>query len=170
MNRRRPQFVRLVVLALFGCRGAKEQPAVVAETTAAAPAAPAAADASGCRLSGAWQVCSIEDRLVHAGLVTKKQDAPVKSDLFTVEGTGYDVGAGDDEIQVFLYETDAARKADTDRLDSVAVAPKGERRGYKVPPLLVTSNNLAALVFTMNPRSQERMANALSAGLPQPKP
>lgn len=108
--------------------------------------------------------------MVHAGLVTTKQDVPVTSDLFSVAGAGYDVGAGDDEVQVFLYETEAARRADTDRLDSAAVAPKGEQRGYKVPPLLVTSNNLAALVFTLNPRSQERIANALSAGLPQPKP
>ena len=108
--------------------------------------------------------------MVHAGLVTKKQDAPITSDLFSVRGTGYDVGAGDDEVQIFLYDTEAARRADTDKLDSVAVAPKGEHRSYKVPPMLVTSNNLAALVFTPNPRSQERMANALSAGLPQPKP
>lgn len=108
--------------------------------------------------------------MVHAGLVAKRQDAPVSSDLFSVPGTGYDVGGGDDEVQVFLYETEAARRADTEQLDSMAVAPKGERRGYKVPPLLVTSHNLAALVFTLNPRSQERIANALSAGLPQPRP
>jgi hypothetical protein len=157
------------VVALTACGGAKEQPAVTDSVSAVVPA-PAVTTASGCRLSGTWQECSVEDRLVHAGLVTKKQDTPVSSDLFSVTGIAYDVGAGEDEIQVFLYDSEAARRADTDRLDSAAVSPRGERRGYKVPPMLVTSNNLAALVFTLNPRSQERMANALSAGLPQPRP
>jgi hypothetical protein len=158
------------MVALLGCSGSREQPAPVADTATAAPATAAVPEGPGCRLSGLWMACSVEDRMVHAGLVSKKQDAPVVSDLFSVPGTGYDVGAGDDEVQVFLYESEAARRVDTEKLDSAAVSPKGEHRSYKVLPLLVTSNNLAALVFTMNPRSQERMANALSAGLPQPKP
>lgn len=170
MPRSFPRIVRLATLAVLGCTGAREQPAASADTTPVAPGQVAASEGAGCRLSGAWQSCSVEDRMVHAGLVARAQDAPVTSDLFSVPGTGYDVGAGDDEVQVFLYGTEAARRVDTDRIDSVAVAPKGEHRSYKVPPMLVTSNNLAALVFTPNPRSQERIANALSAGLPQPRP
>ena len=108
--------------------------------------------------------------MVHAGLVIDRRTSPASVDLFSVSGTSYGVGAGVDEVQIFLYPTAAAREADTSKLDSLAVSPKGTRRSYQVMPLLVTSNNLAALVFTRNDRSQERVALALSAGLPQPKP
>lgn len=108
--------------------------------------------------------------MLHAGLVATRRPEAVTLDLFSVPGIGYDVGVPGDEVQVFLYGTAEARRADTDRLDSLSVSLRGQRRSYPVLPLLVTSNNLAALVFTRNERSQERIANALSAGLPQPRP
>lgn len=172
MSARRSQLVRLPLLALLAaaCRGKDEAVPPRAEVEAAVRAATDTAPTGpGCRLTGAWQPCSVEDRMTHAGLVWKKKDDPAAWPFLAVTGANYGVGAADDEVHVFLYDSEAARRADTDKLDSLAVAPKGEHRTWKVMPLLVTSNNLAALVFTRNERSQERIALALSAGLPQPK-
>lgn len=142
------------------------RPSAAPDSSLAAAGAPAD---SGCRKEGLWAPCSVEDRLEAAGLVIERKPEPASYDFLSVPGTAYKVGAGDDELQVFLYPTEAARRTDTDRLDSATVSPRGTRRSYRVPPLLVTSNNLAAIVFTQNERSQERMSLALSAGLPQPR-
>jgi hypothetical protein len=123
----------------------------------------------GCRLEGLWAWCSVLDRLERAGVVlTPREDVP-PNDLLTGERRAFTVGAGEDELHVFLYPTVAARLANTGSLDSATVSPKGERRPYRVQPLLVTSNNVAALVFTMNERTSERLSLAISAGLPQPR-
>lgn len=106
----------------------------------------------------------------HAGVILTRKDQPPAWDFLQGDGRAYTVGAGDDELHIYVYPDAAARQRDTDALDSAAVSPRGARRSYKVPPLLVTSNNLAALVFTLNERTSERLANALSAGLPQPRP
>ena len=164
-----------LVLSTSACAGEKAPPAdsagagQPASSTPPAPRASAATSAdTTCHKEGLWTRCAVEDRLVRAGLVVKTSDVPARYPFLAVTGTTYGVGAGDDEVHVFLYANAAARRADTDRLDSAAVSPRGQRVSYKVPPLLVTSDNLAALVFTLNERTSERIALALSAGLPQP--
>lgn len=122
---------------------------------------------TGCPKTGDWQLCSVEDRLTRAGLVIEKLSEPAERDFFAIPGTRFRLGAGEDEVEVFVYESASARKSDTEKLDSARVSPKGESRNYRVQPLLVTSANLAALIFTMNERTSERVSLALSAGLPQ---
>ena len=144
------------------------QPAAAADRPVPVATGGSAPDTS-CHKEGLWTSCAVEDRLVRAGLVVKTKDEPARYPFFAVTGTTYGVGAGEDEVRVFLYSSEVARRADSDKLDSAAVSPKGERLGYKVPPLLVTSNNLTAVVFTLNERARERIALALSAGLSQPR-
>lgn len=122
--------------------------------------------AEACRKTGDWQLCSVEDRFARAGFVIEKLDEPASRSFFSVPGTTYRVGAGSDQVEVFIYASAEARMADTEKLDSVAVSPRGERLSYPVPPLLITSRNLAALAFTFNERQKERIDLALSAGLP----
>lgn len=160
----------LLVTLLVACR--PEPPPPAADTLASAPPVletSAAAD-TGCRKVGLWQWCSVLDRLERAGIVLKPAEDVEPNDLFHGDRRTYVVGAGQDRLDLWLYPTAAARLADTERLDSATVSPRGEKRGYRVPPLLVTSNNLAALVSTMNERTSERLSLALSAGLPQPRP
>lgn len=136
-----------------------------------APAPPAIATTAvpdtGCPKTGNWRLCSVEDRLTRAGLVIERLPEPATHDFLHVEGVRFRVGAGEDEVQVFVYPTPDARIRDTEKLDSASVSPPGDRRSYRVPPLLVTSANLAAIVFTLNERTSERISLALSAGLPQ---
>ncbi|MGQ0647458.1 MAG: hypothetical protein ACT4P7_07780 [Gemmatimonadaceae bacterium] len=168
------RLVRLACFAVLSGCGSERSDTAAADSPrptvqAVDAGAPAVAADTGCRKEGAWSKCAVEDRLEHAGLVIEPAPEPATIEFLSVRGTRYTVGAGDDELQVFLYPNEAARRHDTDKLDSVNVSPRDARRSYRVMPLLVTSNNLAALVFTLNDRTRERMALALSAGLPQPR-
>ena len=49
-----------------------------------------------------------------------------------------------------------------------SAAPRGtsDTRLWRWPAQLVTSNNMAAIILSLNPRQAERIALALGAGLP----
>ena len=165
----RPRTAALT-LALASCGGDASPPPV--DTTASPQVVAldsAVAPGDGCLKEGLWQWCSVLDRLERAGVVLTPRDSVPPNDLLHGQRRSFTVGAGEDELHVFLYTSDAERRQDTGAIDSATVSPKGERRAYRMRPLLVTSNNLAALVFTMNERTSERLSLALSAGLPQPK-
>jgi hypothetical protein len=104
------------------------------------------------------------DRLEHAGLVVTKKDEPARLPMFSVEGITYTTTRS--TIHVFLYPDQAARRRDTERIDSVTVASKGGSYMWSDPAVLVTSNNLAAVVVSPNERQAEQIVLALSAGLP----
>lgn len=123
---------------------------------------------TGCQKSGAWQPCNVLDRLEHAGLVVKQQPAPARIPLFSVDGITYETNRA--TIHVFLYPDQAARRRDTDQLDSAAVAPRGGVYAWSDPAVLVTSNNLAAVIVSPNERQTERIVLALGAGLPAARP
>lgn len=156
----------VVVMAGAACAGGDDTPRDSTVATTPAIATNAVPD-TGCPKTGSWRLCSVEDRLTRAGLVIERIPEPATHDFLSIEGVRFKVGAGEDEVQVFVYPTPEARIRDTGHLDSVTVSPRGDRRSYKVPPLLVTSANLAAIVFTLNERTSERISLALSAGLPQ---
>ena len=171
----------LVVVPVVACgRGpnhatdsipAAEPPVVARANTAATLAAsPAQARSrtASCPEWGNWQVCSIEVRLTAAGLVIKRREAPVRQPFLHVPGVAYD--ASNAEIQVYLYATAADRARDTDQLDTVSVAPRGQTVAWREPPTLVVSNNLAAVILTVNGRQAERIALALGAGMPLEPP
>lgn len=150
--------------------GAASSATSSAAAPSAAPSATTTPDGKPpCLLEGDWTACAIEDRLTHAGVVFDRQAEPVSYPFFAVPGTVYHIGNPEHELQVFLYASAADRERDTKALDSAAVAPKGTRHAWRTPPTLVTSNNMAAVILSLNDRTVERLALALGAGLPQPE-
>lgn len=163
-------------LALLTLLSACSEPAAREPEGAAPPASATGFPASSapgakpaCALEGDWTPCAVEERLLRAGVVAERQPTPARHPFFAVEGAVYQIGTPDHELQVFLYPSTAARVRDTDALDSATVSPRGTRVIWKAPPTLVTSNNLAAVILSLNDRTVERLALALSAGLPQPE-
>lgn len=162
----------LVALLAACSKPADREPAGSAAPSASATGAPASSAPGAkptCVLEGDWTPCAVEDRLLRAGVVAERQPTPARHPFFAVEGTVYQIGTPDHELQVFLYPSTAARVRDTDALDSATVSPRGTRVIWKAPPTLVTSNNLAAVILSLNDRTVERLALALAAGLPQPE-
>ena len=117
-----------------------------------------------CPAFGLWQACNVEDRISRAGLAVNRREDGVRHDFMSVEGLVWETSRA--EIQVFLYASEADRKKDTDKLDTVFVAPPGKRIMWRWPAQLVTSNNMAAIILSLNGRQAERIALALGAGLP----
>jgi hypothetical protein len=117
-----------------------------------------------CPTFGLWQACSVEDRISRAGLAVNRREEGVRHEFMSVEGLVWETSRA--EIQVFLYASEADRKQDTDQLDTVFVSPPGKRIMWRWPAQLVTSNNMAAIILSLNGRQAERIALALGAGLP----
>jgi hypothetical protein len=160
--------VLVALVIILGCGGEtapktenKAPEVAVAESTLATMPAPGGT----CPAFGLWQACSVEDRIVRAGLAVNRNEKGVKHDFMSVDGLVWETSRA--EIQVFLYASEADRKKDTDMLDSVFVAPKGGKRVmWRWPATLVTSGNMAAIILSLNGRQAERIALALGAGLP----
>jgi hypothetical protein len=153
---------------LIGC-GRGDQPAAESKPPAVAEAESTLATmpppGGTCPAYGLWQACSVEDRIVRAGLAVNRREEGVKHDFMSVDGLVWETSRA--EIQVFLYASEADRKKDTDMLDTVFVAPKGGKRVmWRWPAQLVTSGNMAAIILSLNGRQAERIALALGAGLP----
>jgi hypothetical protein len=162
---------KALVVALFVSSGcAKEAPPKVEEVktseTVVAESTLATMPKVGgeCPTFGLWQACNVEDRISRAGLAVNRREEGVRHEFMSVEGLVWETSRA--EIQVFLYASEADRKKDTDQLDTVFVSPPGKRIMWRWPAQLVTSNNMAAIILSLNGRQAERIALALGAGLP----
>jgi hypothetical protein len=168
----------------MACGGAGERPRTsdsVTTTSAAAPASvTTAADSSkaaanpssatstpattGCVSEGDWQSCSIEKRLTDAGFVPIKK-GPAPTGIFPVEGTSYTLGNA--ELHVYVFSSAKAREQAIAAIDTATVSRRGATpQTWPIPPTLIVSNNLAAVLISDNARQVERVQNAIRAGLP----
>ena len=161
----------LVALIAVACAGEKPAPKSATEQAqekavveSAAVLATMPSPGGTCPTWGLWQACSVEDRISRAGLAVNRREKGVHHDFMRVEGLVWETSRA--EIQVFLYPSEAERKKDTDMLDTVFVSPPGKRITWRWPAQLVTSQNMAAIILSLNGRQAERIALALGAGLP----
>lgn len=164
----------VVAVTLPACGGGAAPEADTGTAVARPPALPSpeagapAIAQPGCPESGLWERCNVEERLDRAGVVLARRAEGVRHDFFSVPGDLYENSRV--ELQVFIFPSAEARARETRALDSVAVAPPTQRIVWRWPATLVTSNNLAAIILSLNERSVERIALALGAGLPAAPP
>lgn len=109
----------------------------------------------------------MEKRLTQAGFVVRHvlADAQLRAG-FSVRPSVYMLGKS--RLEIFIYPTEAAANADTRKIDTVSVAPKGTASPWPMAPTFVHSANLLAVFLTDNPTQAERLTLALTAGAPQP--
>lgn len=79
-----------------------------------------------------------------------------------MSASGRVLQVGDATVQVFIYGDAGARGRDTDRLDSMTVAPAGMQIMWSAPPSLIVQNNLAAVVLTRNDGLRHRIRDAIT--------
>jgi hypothetical protein len=119
-----------------------------------------------CVKNGLWAECTVERRLKQSGFVVTRLDtASHKRDGFTAKPVVYSLGKS--RLEVFLYKSEADAQSDVNKLDTVAVAPKGKGAAWPTPPIFIRNTNLVAVLLTDNPRQAERANLALTAGPPQ---
>jgi hypothetical protein len=158
----------LVLVAAVGCDRQSRPSAAAADSALAGlprGAPDADADSTACPDTGLWAQCSVEKRLEDAGFVPRPdQDAPERRAGFAAPVLGYTLGRA--RLEVFIYGDAAAAARDLAALDTVRVAPPGERGDWGGPPHLMRSANLIAVLVTLNERQAERVQLALTAGPP----
>ena len=120
-----------------------------------------------CPRTGLWAECSVEKRLTQTGFVVQRVDGtPARRPGFSVVPRVYNLGKS--RLEVFIYPSESAVRADIEKLDTLAAAPRGTKGQWPIPPTFVRSANLTAVFLTDNPTQAERLTLALTAGAPQP--
>lgn len=108
----------------------------------------------------AWDLAAVEASLRTVGLHPVRRTEPVRQSFMAVPATLLDLGTG--EVQIYLYATHAARAHDTDRLDPNHVAPPHMMISWRMPPTLIVSDNLAAILLTHDVAMRDHVRKALS--------
>lgn len=109
-----------------------------------------------------WTLREVARRLTDGGLVvTDSGRASVRHSFLTVAGHHLKVSGSD--LHVFIYPDPGARKADSDRIDPVRVAPETMIIDWVATPHLIASGNLLAIHLTLNERLAERVRLILEA-------
>ena len=109
-----------------------------------------------------WTPREVAKRLTDGGLVvTDSGRSTVRHSFLAVEGRRMRVSGS--ELQVFIYPDAGSRKADSDRLDPVRVAPATATLDWEAQPHLIASGNLIAVLLTPNERLAERVRLILEA-------
>ncbi|MDO8501448.1 MAG: hypothetical protein Q7S20_06370 [Gemmatimonadaceae bacterium] len=170
-------FAFALALVIAGCgqssesrldstRLARSGPDSVAEPPAARTSG-SNAGATACPHTGLWALCTVEKRLRQSGFVARRiEGESPKRAGFSVSPTVYSLGKS--RLEIFLYKNEAALARDLSAMDTVLVAPRGTTAAWEMPPILIRSANLAAVILTANQRQAERVTLALTAGPPQP--
>lgn len=147
-DERRPPRARIIDTRAVGATGAA--------SAAAKPVCPA---------TGAWQLCSVVERLDRAGLAPRQKpgrilEAPLSS-------SGVAILLGQSELRVFLYADRAARERDQAKLDVTKYVAASQPLSMQAEPTLIASENLLAILRSRSDHQRERVSDALTAGPPQ---
>jgi hypothetical protein len=156
----------LVIIGLVSCTSPDERKAQRAsvERSAVSAESATAVVARSLPVTGKWDEPHLVERLVSAGLAPQAVAGAKGEDYWRAPVLTYRVGSA--TLHAYVYPDSAARRKVTDALDTLTIAPHGAPGPYPIPRLLITNNNLAAVLVGGSERHQERVSNALLAGLP----
>ena len=152
-------------MALGACSREAPKTADTAKPAAQVSQAPAAAGT--CPRTGHWGDCQLRARLDQAGLAphpTDKLDADVpelgvKPLLLTIGKSG---------LAAYFFTDSTARRRAAAPLDTVHYIPQAKPVSLKAETTLIQNDNLLVLLFSRNEHQRERVADAVTAGAPQP--
>ena len=135
------------------------------------PGQPVAATATGagplCPRTGHWSECTVRIRLDQSGLAPQSGSDRI-GDLpaLTVKPTILTLGnAG---LAYYLYADTVARHTAARGLDSTRFIPQTSPVSMKSETTVIQSDNVLVLLFSKNEHQRERVADAITAGPPQP--
>jgi hypothetical protein len=106
------------------------------------------------------------ERLDRAGLAPRADSGTAALAPFTVPAHKLHIGSSD--MDVMIYPDVAAREANEKRLDRAAYVEYDAPLAMKPLPTIIRSANLIVLLYSRNDHQRERVADALTAGPPQP--
>lgn len=151
-----------------GGRGQDSVPAVAAGPTVAdpralpvSPPAGAAAPRDSVRaVPVTWDLPQLVTALGQAGVAPVGAARTIRQPFMSVPATLLTLPKA--QLQAFIYGDAVALGRDVARLDTVRVAPPTTMITWVMPPSLVVSNNLAAIVLTRDSMTRHRVTDAIT--------
>ena len=151
--------------ACLACGRGKATP----DTATSQPATTGTSVGSGplCPRTGHWSTCTVRIRLDQSGLAPQSGSDKI-GDLpaFAVKPTILTLGHA--PLAYYLYADTVARHAAAMSLDSTRFIPQTRPVSMKSETTLIQSDNVLVLLFSKNEHQRERVADAITAGPPQP--
>jgi hypothetical protein len=162
--------VPALVAVLAACTSTAEKQARADQAARVAIAAESstAARAASIPSTGKWDEPHLVERLVRAGLAPRAKRDEKGEAYWKVPVLAYQVGPA--LLYAYVYRDSLARRAVVATLDTVTAAPRGAVGPYPLRHVLITQNNLAAVLVGGSDTEQERVTLALEAGLPPASP
>jgi hypothetical protein len=158
------RFIRVIpIVALLACGDDRSRESgVVGDSFSPKPASAPPTSTVPAEEPKQWTPREVARRLTDGGLViTDSGRTRVRHSFLAVEGLHMRVSGSD--LQVFIYPDAPSRKADSDRLDTVRVAPSDAIIDWVATPHLIASGNLIAIHLTPSGRLAERVRLILEA-------
>jgi hypothetical protein len=162
----------LMLLAALACGSqAKQENHAPADSRAVVPGAPTVtpgATKPACPADGLWHECSVLERLERSGLAPRKDSSAASEPSLTQRGLVLHLGSNA-ELEVFIYDTEAARAADEAKLPKGDFVEAGQPYTMRHERTLIRSANLLGILKSLRDRQRERVTDAITAGPPQPR-
>jgi hypothetical protein len=119
-----------------------------------------------CRPTGEWSACHVFDRLDRAGLAPRRDSTIATEPPLTPTGAQLLVGSA--TLELYLYPDVRTREREQGKLD------RSKYVSFDAPLMggaqftLISNTNLIAILHSRNDHLRERVADAITAGPPQP--
>jgi hypothetical protein len=155
----------LLALGMACDRGkAATKDSVVAQgpVTAATPGG-----APTCQRTGHWSECTVRIRLDQSGLAPQSGTDNV-GDLPKLAPKPITLTIGNAGVAYYLFADTATRRAAAAGLDTSRYIAQTRPISMKNETTLIENDNVLLLLFSKNEHQRERVADAITAGPPQP--
>lgn len=106
------------------------------------------------------------ERLDRAGLAPRRDSVSVSEAPLTPRGTQLRIG--NSELELYIYPDAESRELEERKLERSKYVDYAAPVGMQALPTLIHSANLIAILHSRNDHQRERVADALTAGPPQP--
>jgi hypothetical protein len=156
----------LIVALLVGCGRDKKSSGDSA--SAAAAAAAGAQQASGtCPRTGHWGDCQMRARLDQSGLAPRSTSESV-GDLPSLSVKPLTLMLGNAGLAAYFFPDTMSRRRAAATLDTAKFIVQTRPVSMKAETTLIENDNALVLLFSQNEHQRERVADAITAGPPQP--
>lgn len=155
----------LVLLAAACAKDAK--PAADTSATAAAPAAAVTPAGGSCPRTGHWGDCQLRARLESSGLAPQVTTDKI-AELPSVGVTPVVFTLGNASLAAYFFPDTLARRKAAASLDTLKFIPQSKPIGILREGTVIENDNALVLLFSKNEHQRERVADAVTAGPPQP--
>lgn len=162
---RRIAIAGVSVASLAACERAKTP---APDSSTAPNAATASAGGGGtCPRTGHWGDCQLRARLAQSGLAPRTTSEKV-GDLPVLSVQPVSLMIGNAGLAFYLFPDTVARHRAAATLDTAKYISQTRPISMKAETTLIQNDNVLILLFSKNEHQRERVADAVTAGPPQP--